>query len=880
LTQHPIDQLSLLDPKLAQTLIPFQNLIDSSQLQSMVDMILWSFNIEIQLGYSVFNGFEKIITAKANNLIDSFIDQVKKYTHKGTSLGILMADLLPPVLFVNHSDLTKKFYQTFDALYKIGLYILHRPFQSFKKVLESGDLNGALAMLELFNASFSKDLGFHQSKNLTQYLPKICEFLLPEKRAFQIRQLVRLAQINIEWVYACENGFKSGLQSLNSNALETYIQKGIEKYESQPEKGILYFSIASEIARNIFQSLQTVYPLRFIHDKLIQYIHARIGSFVHVQSISQLPKQYQSTNETLIYNDSLCIYLPDEIGFFANKNDNRNFYKYLVRWETGLFEWGTYDFDLEKMIDMFPGIVLHEMPQKGSDLCRYLNSFSNVTLAKNLFILFEHVRICFCFKKYYPGILRSGIPIFKRFMNQHHIQKNSVLQQIYNAGVFDIPPIESPDILFYQVIGAMKCLNQKNARVETSAYLTWNYYLDFLPSSDNYHIKTPFNNDLCLTFIEKTIEKTDQKAMKLCQSLRQKNIKIYKSEIRKQLYQKNEISANDLQKFISSAADSQSLNQCLMAFREHEYSQNILSDPHEAGTIFHYNEWDFDICSYRINYARVIQSEYTQTSNSHYEKSLQSHRGLLRHIRRRFEMIRPEGLKILRRWQEGDAFDYRQVLEYGIDRKMRQTPSERLYTKRVKAYRDVAVFLLVDLSRSTANELPQSHKTVLNVEQDAIVIFCEALKQCGDSFAIAGFSSVGRHAVSFYWFKQMHENLTDSVKNRIGNMTSMRSTRMGAAIRHTNSVLEQFPSKIRLVIVLSDGFPNDADYKNDYAIKDTRKAILEARSKGIYIHGITVNLSMHVQLNALYGNGNHHVISDVSELPDRLPTIYHQLTKG
>ena len=879
MTRNPIDQLSLLDPNLAQSLFRFQNLIHLSQLKTIVDMILWAFNVEIQLGYSVFNGFEQILSANANDLIDSYIDQVKIYSHKGTSLGILIADLFPTVLLMRHPELTTKFFQTLNTLYDIGLYILHRPLKSFKKVLASGDLEGSLAMLELFQASFSKELDFHQSKNLTQYLPKICESLLPEKRAFQIRQLIRLAQINVQWIYACETGFNSGLQSLNSDALEIFIHKGIEKYTSQPEKGVLYFSITSEIARDIFRSLQTFYPLRFIHDKLTQYIHARIGSFVHIKSISQLPKQYQSANETLIYNDSLCIYLPDEMAFFSNKNDNRNLYKYLLRWEASLFEWGTYDFDLEKLIDMYPDFDLHDMPQKGSDLYRYLNSFSNVTLAKNLFILFEHARIRFCLKKCYPGILRDGIPVFKLFMERNRFQKSTVLQEIYNVSVFDIHPPKSPDILFEQVIDVMKQLGQKKARVETSAYLTWIFYADFLNSINNYDIKTPFNNDLCLEIIEQTIEKTNQKAMKLCQALRQKNIKIYKSEIRKQLYQKNEISANDLQSFVSDTVDSQSLTQCLINLKKNETCKNILSEPQETGTIYYYNEWDLDICSYKINYARVVQSEYKDISNAHYDKSLQSHCGLLRHIRRRFEMIRPEGLKILRRWQEGDAFDYRQLLEYGIDRKMRKTPSDRLYTKRVKAYRDVAVFLLVDLSRSTANELPQSQKTVLDVEQDAIIIFCEALKQCGDPFAIAGFSSVGRHAVSFYWFKQMHENLTDSVKNRIGNTNSMRSTRMGAAIRHVNSLFEQFPSKIRLVIVLSDGFPNDADYKNDYAIKDTRKAILEARSKSIYIHGITVNLSMHAQLDDLYGNGNYHVISDVSELPDRLPIIYHQLTK-
>ena len=875
----PIDRLFLFDPKLAHSLKNHQNQLNVSHLRTIVDMTLWSFNIEIELGYSVFSGFEKMVSEKSNDLIDIYGDQIKKYAQKGPSLAILLANTLPLVLLQRKAELTTLFFQTLDTLHDIGLYILHMPLHSFKKVLESGDLNGAMAMLELFSASFSKNLDFHQSKNLTQYLPKICESLNPKKRTFQIKQLVRVAHINVQWIYACDKGLQNGLESLHSQALETFIQRGIDQYSSQPEKGAVYFSISSEIARTVFESLQTVYPLRFIHEKLTKYLHARIGSFVGIQAFSQRPKQYQYVDQSFVHNDSLCIYLPDEIGFFAHKSDNRKLYKYLIRWEASFFEWGTYDFDLEKLIDMYPEIALDEMPQKGSDIFRFIHSFSNEILANNLFILFEHIRIRFCLKRDYPGILRSGIPMFISLIQKDMDNNSSILQQVYNAVVFGIQAETHHRKLYDQIMIAMKSLEHPNARVETSAHLIWKFYADFYALSENHTIKTPLNNNLCLDHIEQTIGKTDKKAATLCKALRQKKIIIYKSEIRKQLYQKGTMSVNDIQKLIEYDADDYTISQCLDSIKEIGHDTHTFSDKEISGAIFHYNEWDDELCSYRINFARVIQAEYIQTYNDCYEKSLCAHSGLLRHIRRRFEMIRPEGLKMLRRWQEGDAFDYRQLLEYGIDRKMRKTPSERIYTKRVKEHRDVAVFLLVDLSRSTANVLPHSSKTVLDVERDAIIIFCEALNQCGDPFAIAGFSSVGRHAVSLYWIKQMNEPLDDTVKNRIGNMSALRNTRMGAAIRHASNLLEQCPSKIRLVIVLSDGFPNDSDYKKDYAIKDTRKAIHEAHSKGIYIHGITVNLSANIRLDDLYGKGNHHVIADISDLPDRLPIIYHQLTK-
>jgi len=876
-----INRLSQLDPELGQLLSKNLAFCNPDDVQKIINTTFWAFNMEIQLGYTVFKGFDLLLSARAIDLIDMFIDDVQHYTQMGTSLGLLMAEHLPLVLLKRHSQLTDQFYLTFNKLYTIGPYILYRPFKSFSSVLQSGDFLGAIAMLELFRSSFSTALDYHQSKNLTQYLPRLCQSLNPEKRAFQIQQLTRVAKTNIQWVYACETGFEKGLQTLRPDALKTFIDTGITKYPLQTEKGMLFFAMDSEIAKKVFESLQTAFFLNLIHDKLNQYIHARIGAYVGIRSQSRLPRHFtQSDENTLVYNDSVCIYLPDEMAFFSNKDDNRLLYKYLVRWEASHFEWGTYDFDLERLIDNFPEINIIDFPPEGSDLHRYLHSFSNLTLANNLFTLFEHARIRLRLIHHYPGILRTAIPAFKSLLPKEKV--SSLFQDIYNALVWDDPPMESISNNFYHhvIYQARNHLDDNNATVETSAYLVWILYDVFFTALNDYSVKTPLNSNFCSDLIEETVRPADQKASKLRTALKKMNLKVYKSDIRKKIIQQGDLTGEDFQELIADLAEPESLDYSMIQIREMENIDEVLSAPEETSDIFHYDEWDKDIGSYKIKYTRVIENEYSQAHNDHYEKTLVLHSGLLRHIRRRFEMIRPEGLKILRRWPEGDAFDYRQLLSYGIDRKIKNTPSDRLYTKRIKEYRDVAVFLLVDLSRSTANMLPQSNKTVLDVEQEAIIIFCEALKQCGDPFAIAGFSSSGRHCVSFYWIKKMAQPLTNSIKNRVGNLAALRSTRMGAAIRHANYWFEQCLAKIRLMIVLSDGFPNDTGYKKDYAIQDTRKAIQEAYSKGIHVHGITVNLSSHAQLNDLYGKGKYHVISDVTELPDQLPIIYYQLTKS
>ena len=232
-----------------------------------------------------------------------------------------------------------------------------------------------------------------------------------------------------------------------------------------------------------------------------------------------------------------------------------------------------------------------------------------------------------------------------------------------------------------------------------------------------------------------------------------------------------------------------------------------------------------------------------------------------------------------RQWFEGDDFDYRALIDVALDRKAGLLPSERLYVKRVKQHRDLAVLLLVDLSRSTANAIASGKQSVLSVQKEAIVLFCEALTVAGDQFAIAGFSGSGRLNVDYFLVKRFDEPFSANVKQRIGAITSQRSTRMGAAIRRAASDLHEMPQKVRLMLVLSDGYPNDAGYKGAYAVADTRMAILETRARKMAVKAITVNMGAEQRLNDLYGSAHHHVIEDVRDLPDQLLKLYSRLTR-
>jgi nitric oxide reductase activation protein len=107
-----------------------------------------------------------------------------------------------------------------------------------------------------------------------------------------------------------------------------------------------------------------------------------------------------------------------------------------------------------------------------------------------------------------------------------------------------------------------------------------------------------------------------------------------------------------------------------------------------------------------------------------------------------------------------------------VDRRLGDAPSDRVFIKRVKHRRDVAVLLLVDVSRSTAHPVPGSDASVLDVEKESIVLLCEALTVLGDSFAVAAFSGTGRLGVDYFGIKGFGESLSPEVNRRFGGPPS------------------------------------------------------------------------------------------------------------
>lgn len=98
---------------------------------------------------------------------------------------------------------------------------------------------------------------------------------------------------------------------------------------------------------------------------------------------------------------------------------------------------------------------------------------------------------------------------------------------------------------------------------------------------------------------------------------------------------------------------------------------------------------------------------------------------------------------------------------------------------------------------------------------------------------------------------------------------------MGAPIRHVTALLARQATRRRLLLLLSDGKPNDDDeYEGVYGVEDTRQAAVEARLQGVELFCLTVGRQASISLPHMFGQRGHAILWHVN----RLPEMYRRLT--
>jgi len=293
---------------------------------------------------------------------------------------------------------------------------------------------------------------------------------------------------------------------------------------------------------------------------------------------------------------------------------------------------------------------------------------------------------------------------------------------------------------------------------------------------------------------------------------------------------------------------------------------------------FVYPEWDARQGTYIPDHARVLASLADEPEELPEFVTDPGAQRRIRAVKRQFEALRPKRV-ILPRQLEGDELDLEAVISSQVELRATGHGSDRVYRAARTQDRDLAISVLMDTSRSTESAI--GDRMVIDVEREALAALAWGLDACGDDFAINTFSSLKRQRVYVQTCKGFDEKMNSHIEARIGSITPAFYTRLGAAIRHVSAELEERPNSRRLLLVITDGKPNDLDhYEGRHGIEDTRMAVREARRRGQAVHGVVVDQNGQGWVNRIFGNGGFSIVPDANRLTAALPEIYRHITGG
>lgn len=607
--------------------------------------------------------------------------------------------------------------------------------------------------------------------------------------------------------------------------------------------------------------------------------------------------------------DGLVLYLPAHLRLFSDNQDNFRWYKVAVAYAAARVEFGSYTLSSERFANVKSWLnARHGLDLVGEEITSFIDHFPLPLLFRDLFYLTEGARIDALLRRNYQGLSRDmdrivaitldrRLPIAGKPVLEAVVE---LLLQISLAGKTREPIPSTLQAIVFDACRMLGVVQEPEATVETALRAACEVYFILDPKesaesfpegpmerfeeqgrgqrgegerSGNYRPADPLahRGEADLEPARKTQKLLQEKAAEFIEKLKEAGTEVSVSEASKMVedaYRSAEVSLDQLQQHGALGDWMQTT------------IENVLRKSTPTGArAFIYPEWDCTIEGYREAWCRLQEEELALEDAGGFgfaEKVRQERKGEIFDLRRLFESLRPSALRKTRGEEDGDEVDLDALIADIAERKSGRSPRMRVYTRRSQRERSVAVTVLVDLSGSTGRQIAPG-RSVLTVEKEGLVLLSEALEAVGDPTALFGFSGQGRDCVRFYKIKEFGTPWREAY-SRINAIRASHQNRDGTAIRHATTILSRRTEKIKLLILMSDGRPLDDAYEGSYAFQDTRRALQEAKDKGIYPYCITVDSQGPDYIGGIYGDVAYTVIDDVSSLPRRLPIIYRKLT--
>ncbi len=703
---------------------------------------------------------------------------------------------------------------------------------------------------------------------------------------------------------------------------EQWFKGGMEVLELSPDGGRAYFALETKKALASVEQAMSGVPLRQIARSLKLFAQGLCGIDVAIHSLPETPEPGKEPPRATVSADGRTILLPSLVRRYPTREENIRLYTVMAAHEAGHLEFGTYALAVDQLADLISDVRVryaHEERDSVQTLGRLFKLYPQPGLIRDLWTVLEDARVEYLLRHEYPGLTADLARQAQDAIRTHTLTQGMTVREIVvdallllstaEPGTFRIP--DAIATVAEEAWAQCQTMFRSTGTAEDVVRLADRLYvlLDqrLAPVTMRQQAKAPPQEP------EQDLGVGPRASETQTDQYRPITNWVYRGAMNPDVIGTQQGGAGEPGE-MPAGTEGSGITTLHASGGTREGSRPAptasgvgMADPHrQAGTspdsaadqllhvgddrrgahaaaspserIFLYDEWDGLIQDYRSRWCRVVEQVSAEATADFAELTLAAHGPAVRLLRRYFESIRPPGLRRVHGQTDGEELDLDALIRRAADQAAGAEPSDRIYIRREKRERDVAVAFLVDLSGSTSRQLETGGRRVIDVEKEGMVLLCEALEAVGDQYAIYGYSGRGRAQVDFVVVKEFDEHDRSLPARRIGAVTPLHQNRDGAAIRHATAKLLARDARVKLLVLLSDGKPLDDGYADEYALEDTKRALREARMAGVDPFCITVDRGADDYLKRMYGDVNFLIIDQVASLPERLPRVYQRLT--
>ncbi|ALA60452.1 VWA domain-containing protein [Nitrospira moscoviensis] len=693
---------------------------------------------------------------------------------------------------------------------------------------------------------------------------------------------------------------------------ESWVKAGMEVLAYSIDGARAYFAVASQKALASVETALSGVPLRRVARTVKLFVEGLCGADV---AITALPDSIGQAARATVSADGRTIALPAVLRRYATAEENERLYLIMAAHEAGHLEFGTYRLTLDPLRDLIDRVRRRYGRGDGSipdTLAGVFALYPHPRLVRDLWVVLEDARVEFLLQQAYPGLRKDLAKLAEEAITPRDPSHGLTVRELIVDGLLRLSTGEKAALAVPRAVmeevallwNLCRRLLRTGATAEDTVRLVDDVYvrMDELLASN-----------AKMAQAERATEEHPElgagpAASETSEPYQPVTNWLYRGAMNPEFITRGDTERGDRQAGPDATAShgggskeradrlsprgkagernsttgdvlggGRSLPPVADELLQLEVDQEPSPGISQGQRAVYYPEWDHTIQDYRIHWCRVVEREAEAGSDEAVSATLVAHASAIRSLRRYFEGLRPPAFRRLAGQVDGEELDIDAAVRRAAEQRAGHEGDDRLYVRRDKKERDVAVAFLVDASGST-NRRIDGGRRVIEIEQASLALLCEALDAVGDDYALYAYSGEGRHQVECLTIKEFDERLGSATAGRLGGLAPRQQNRDGAAIRHAGAKLLKRDAKTRILVLLSDGRPLDGDYKDEYALEDTKAALREARRAGIHPFCVTIDREGDDYLRRMYGDVQYTVIDRVEALPVRLPRIYQRLT--